>query len=194
MIRPKLFIATTIVASVLLTACSDVAAPTKPTSGSFPSEAALDRSISAGSDNRRDRGRGRCGTEVTFKKWYTTSPFMTGFTCYGPGTYAGEILSRTTDGVFTQLKARYEVTDPRGRRSFIAVIEGTLTNLTGEARLTGSVIEGWRTGAQVDVTFQRITPCELAVGPSNPNVCFQGTISVGKDKRDKDDRDKATKD
>jgi hypothetical protein len=28
------------------------------------------------------------------------------------------------------------------------------------------------------VTFQRITPCALAVGPSAPGVCFQGTIRI----------------
>jgi len=188
MIRPKPLIATAVIASVLLTACSDMTAPKKPVVGSLPAEAVLSSSVAANSEGRAKK---RCGTEVTFTKWYTTSPAMTGFTCYGPGTYAGEILSRVDDGVFTQLKARYEVRDPRGRHSFTAVIQGTLTNATGRAQLTGVIIQGWRTGARVYVAFQRVTPCAFAVGPSVPNVCFQGIIHIrGHNGDDRDsDRD-----
>ena len=169
MIRRKILIATAIIASGVITACSDMTAPNKSVPGGSPEAAILALPVAASSHDgaqiRDDHARGRCGPEVTFTKWYTTHPFMTGFTCYGPGTFAGEILSRIPDGVFTQLKARYEVTDPRRRRSFKAVIQGKLDNNTGKAELDGVVIEGWRIGAPVHVTFQKITPCTFAVGP-----------------------------
>jgi hypothetical protein len=196
MIRRKLLIATAIIASVVITACSDMAAPKR-----FVPEGSSEATILAppvvasshdGAQIRDDNARRRCGPEVTFTKWYTSSPFMTGFTCYGPGTYAGQILSRSDDGVFTQLKARYEVTDPRGRHSFKAVIQGTLDDKTGKAELDGVVIEGWRIGAPVHVTFQKITPCAFAVGPSVPNVCFQGTIHIQRARPRSDDGPRRT--
>jgi hypothetical protein len=183
MIRRKFLIATAIVVSGVITACSDMTAPKKAVPGGSPEAAILAPPVAAsllhGPQIGDDHPRGRCGPEVTFTKWYTTRPLMTGFTCYGPGTYAGEILSRTDDGVVTQLKARYEITDPRGRHSFKAVIQGTLDDITGKAELDGVVIEGWRIGAPVHVTFQKITPCAFAAASvSLPNVCFQGTIHI----------------
>ena len=65
--------------------------------------------------------------EISFTKWITTSPHMTGFTNEGAiGTYAGESLSRTPfdNLVIVELKARYEVIDPNGLHSFKTVIEG----------------------------------------------------------------------
>jgi hypothetical protein len=181
MIGRKLLIATATVAAIISTACSDSTGPDSSNAAAIPAAAKV-----AGSATSNDEGaaesRDRCGKEVSFTKWYTTSPAMTGFTCYGDGTYAGEILSRVPDGDFVLLRARYEVTDPRGRHSFKAVIEGKLNNLTGEAFLSGVVTEGWQTGKDVSVTFQRILSCALAVGPSVPGVCFQGTIRIQKER------------
>jgi hypothetical protein len=179
MIRRKLLIATAAIACLIITACSDTVGPGSQGLAAVPAAAKVTPSV-ASSDQNDQGSRERCGKEVSFTKWYTTSPFMTGFTCYGPGTYAGEILSRIPDGDFVLLRARYEVTDPRGRHSFKAVIEGRLDNRTGAAVLTGVVTEGWRTGTDVSVTFQRILSCALAVGPSVPGVCFQGTIKIQK--------------
>ena len=112
--------------------------------------------------------------EVTFTKWFTAYPAVAGFTSYGPGTIAGEVLSRIDDGVTTHLIARYEVTDPGGTHSFRAVIQGKGNNKTGKYDLNGIVTWGWMTGAHVHVIFQRITPCEFG----KRNVCFQGTIQI----------------
>jgi DNA-binding SARP family transcriptional activator len=78
-------------------------------------------------------------TEVTFEKWFTTYPAMTGNTSYGPGTIAGEVLSRIDDGVSTHMIARYELTDPSGSHSFKAVIQGQADNKTGMYALNGIV-------------------------------------------------------
>jgi len=112
--------------------------------------------------------------EITFTKWFTTYPAMAGFTSHGPGTIAGEVLSRIDDGVSTHMVARYEVTDPNGTQSFKAVIQGKANNKTGRYDLNGIVTWGWMLGAQVHVTFQRITPCEFG----KRNICFQGTIQI----------------
>ena len=112
--------------------------------------------------------------EVTFTKWITTYPALSGFTSYGPGTIGGEILSRIDDGDFTHLVARYEITDPGGAHAFKAVIQGKANNLTGKYDLNGIITWGWMTGAHVRATFQRMTPCEFG----RLNLCYQGTIQI----------------
>ena len=112
--------------------------------------------------------------ELPFTKWFTTYPALAGVTSYGPGTMAGEVLSRIDDGTTTHLIARYEVTDPGGTHSFKAVIQGKANNKTGKYDLNGIVTWGWMTGAHVHVIFQRITPCEFGT----LNRCFQGTIQI----------------
>jgi hypothetical protein len=157
MIHRKLLIARAILASVVITACSDMTAPRNDKLVT-PSTAAPH-------------------IEVTFTKWFTTFPHMTGFTGGDiPGTFAGEVLDlkQFDNGVILQLQARYEVTDPSGNRSFKAVIKGKQNNKTGKAVLNGVVTEGWLTGAHVHVTFQVITPCQFGTG----NRCFQGIIRI----------------
>jgi hypothetical protein len=115
--------------------------------------------------------------QIDFTKWFTTYPVMSGNTEYGDGTFAGRILSRTAfdNGVIVQLQARYVVADPTGAgHSFTAVIQGTENLVTSEAVLNGVITEGWMIGAQVHVTFQVITPCQLGTH----NLCFQGTIRI----------------
>jgi hypothetical protein len=160
MIHRKLLMATAIIASGVITACSDMTAPKNKATTVNSSAAAP--------------------VEVTFTKWFTTFPAMTGNTSFGAGTYAGTILERTAfdNGVIVQLQALYMVTDPSGSHSFTALIEGTQNLETATAVLNGVITEGWMVGAQVHVTFQRITPCALAIGPSVPGVCFQGTIRI----------------
>ena len=159
MIRRKLLMASAIIASGVSTACSDTTAPRKEASAANASAAPV---------------------ELAFTKWFTTYPAMTGNTSYGAGTFAGTILKRTAfdNGVIVQLQARYMVTDPSGSHSFTALIEGTENLKTATAVLNGVVTEGWMVGARVHVTFQIITPCALAIGPSVPGVCFQGIIRV----------------
>jgi DNA-binding SARP family transcriptional activator len=113
-------------------------------------------------------------TEVTFTKWFDAYPALDGFTSYGPGTLAGEVLSRIDDGVVTHLIARYEITDPSGRQSFKAVIQGKANDKTGKYDMNGIITWGWMIGAQVHVDFQRITPCAFG----KRNACFQGIIQI----------------
>jgi hypothetical protein len=157
MTHRKLLMATAIIVSGVITACSDMTAP--------KNQATINPSAVAPP------------IEVTFTKWFTTFPNMTGFTEGDvAGTFAGQILSLNPfdNGVIVQLQARYEVTDPSGNRSFKAVIEGTQNNTTGTAVLNGVITEGWLIGSRVHVTFQVITPCEFGTR----NRCFEGTIRI----------------
>jgi hypothetical protein len=117
---------------------------------------------------------------ISFEKWFTTAPTMTGNTSLGDGTFAGTITKRIVfdNGVIVQLGAIYHVTDPSGNHSFTAAIEGTENLQTASAVLNGVVTAGWRVGARVHVTFEIIRPCALAIGPSSIGVCFQGTIRI----------------
>ena len=157
MIRRKLLMASAIIASGVSTACSDTTAPRNEA-----------RAVNASA----------APVELTFTKWFTTFPAMTGNTSFGAGTYAGTILERTAfdNGVIVKLQALYRVTDPSGSHSFAALIQGTQNIETATAVLNGVITEGWMVGARVHVTFQRITPCALA--PIAPGLCFQGTIRI----------------
>jgi hypothetical protein len=112
--------------------------------------------------------------ELTFTKWIDAYPALVGLTTYGQGTLGGEVLSRIDDGVNTHIIARYEVTDPAGKRSFKAVIQGEANNKSGHYEMNGIVTWGWMAGAHAHVIFQRIAPCEFG----KRNVCFQGTIQL----------------
>jgi hypothetical protein len=160
MIHRKLLIARAILACVVITACSEMTAPKNQATTANSSAAAP--------------------VEVTFIKWFTTAPTMTGNTSLGAGTFAGTITKRIVfdNGVIVQLGAIYQVTDPSGDHSFTAAIEGMENLQTASAVLNGVVTAGWRVGAQVHVTFEIIRPCALAIGPSSIGVCFQGTIRV----------------
>ena len=159
MTHRKLLMAGAIIGSLITLACADTTGPTDQANSVHPS-------ATAGV------------TQITFTKWFTTPPFMTGITSYGEGTFAGQILKRTafTNGVVVQLEARYQVTDPSGANSFTAHIEGTENLQTLKAVLNGVVTEGARVGSRVHVEFQVITPCDIVV-PAHP-VCFQGTIQI----------------
>ena len=157
MTHRKLLMAGAIIASVVITACSDTTGPRNEARSVNSSAAAP--------------------VEITFTKWFTTFPNMTGFTGGDvAGTFAGQILGLNPfdNGVIVQLQARYEVTDPSGNLSFKAVIEGTQNNTTGTAVLNGIITEGSLIGSHVHVTFQVITPCEFGTR----NRCFQGTIRI----------------
>jgi hypothetical protein len=156
MIRRKLLMASAIIASGVSTACSDTTAPRNEASAVNASAAPV---------------------ELTFDKWFTTYPAMTGnIPGYGDGSFAGTILKRTAfdNGVIVQLQALYMITDPSGDHSFTAAIEGTENLQTASAVLNGVITAGWMIGARVHVTFQVITPCRVVVKP----VCFHGTIRI----------------
>ncbi len=129
---------------------------------------------------------------VTFTKWGAPPPavpptpffgLFEGFSGDGLlGSFGAEILWRqaSVNGHVAGLEAMYEVVD--GDRSFSALIRGG-SNQAGLGLLDGVILAGWRTGARVQVVFQRYgaiagTPsCEGA--PVN-KTCFVGTIHVGR--------------
>ena len=128
--------------------------------------------------------------EITFTKWGAPPPaapptpffgLFEGFSGDNPvGSFVAEVLWRqaSVNGHVTGLEAMYEVVD--GDRSFSALIRGG-QNAAGAAHLDGVILAGWRTGARVQVVFQRylanptMPSCEGA--PVNKN-CFVGTIRV----------------
>jgi hypothetical protein len=141
-------------------------------------------------ENERDNNR---PVDISFTKWGVTAPLppapqppfgiFEGFSGDGlPGSFVAEVLWRqpSLNGHVTGLEAMYEVVD--GDRSFTALIRGG-QNAAGAALLEGVILAGWRSGAPVQVVFQRYaaiagTPsCEGA--PIN-KTCFEGTIHVGR--------------
>jgi hypothetical protein len=122
--------------------------------------------------------------EITFTKWVTASPLMSGFTGGdAPGVFVGEVLQRQVsvnpglNGI-VRLEAVYEV--QAGDRSFTALIRGGTDNVTGAAILDGVILAGWRTGAPVHVTFQTVPGAVGCVGAPIGVTCFEGTIHVGR--------------
>ena len=159
---------------IFAAACSNQSA-SSPTAPSFTDQNTLSAPIGAARPDIALATVGTQNVEVTFTKWITTFPNMSGFTGGAvPGTYAGIVLNRVpfANDVIVQLEARYEVIDPSGLHSFVTVIEGKSTK--GSAVLNGVVTEGWMLGARTHVTFDAVTPCEF--GPMT--TCFQGTIRL----------------
>ena len=135
--------------------------------------------------------------DITFTKWGVTAPpppapqppfgLFEGFSGDGIlGSFNAEVLWRqaSLNGHVTGLEAMYEVLD--GDRSFTALIRGG-SNAAGAALLEGVILAGWRSGARVQVEFQRhlamagVPSC--AGAPVNKN-CFEGTIHVGRAPKD----------
>jgi hypothetical protein len=133
---------------------------------------------------------------ISFTKWGAPPPavpptpffgLFEGFAGDGIlGSFNAEVLWRqvSVNGHVTGLEAMYEVVD--GDRSFTALIRGG-SNPAGLGLLDGVIMAGWRTGARVQVVFQRhlaiagMPSCEGA--PLN-KTCFEGTIYVGRAPRD----------
>jgi hypothetical protein len=127
---------------------------------------------------------------ITFTKWITTYPLMTGFTGGDvAGDFVGEVLERqvSRDLRVIKLEAIYEVQS--GEHSFTALIRGGTgetkkgepANDSGAALLDGVILTGWRTGAKVHVAFQTTTNCP---GTTDVPKCFRGTITVSPDSQD----------
>ena len=132
-------------------------------------------------ETTRDKHRGP--VDISFTKWITTFPLMSGFTGGDvPGHFVGEVLQRqvSSDLRIIRLEAIYEV--QAGDRSFTALMRGgsgaktgEQASVTGAALLEGVILSGWRTGTRVHVAFQTMANCAVADG----RTCFQGTIHVG---------------
>ena len=128
--------------------------------------------------------------EITFTKWGAPPPavpptpffgLFEGFADGGLlGSFNAEVLWRqvSVNGHVAGLEAMYEVVD--GDRSFTALIRGG-SNPAGLGQLEGVIMAGWRTGARVQVVFQRYLPSEGGcVGAPVGKNCFVGIIYVGR--------------
>jgi hypothetical protein len=125
----------------------------------------------------------RRGLEVVFTKWLTDWPNMAGLVSgdAGGGLYAGEILAYDHTEAFDRIDALYHV---RGAaRQFTARVRVVQNNTKGTARITGVVISGAFTGKRVRGDYQVIAPCPIINTQSGalPDVCFQGTLTIGPD-------------
>lgn len=140
---------------------------------------------------------------ITFTKWVTGTavplpndqPAPTRFLMrgivggdLGKGAYVGEVLDHklSTAGHTTipinALEAIYEV---QASETFEALIRGGQSN--GRGLLEGTIMNGWRTGARVEVDFRVLPRC--AGNPNPLGACFQGTIRVLADSDESEDDD-----
>ena len=125
---------------------------------------------------------------VAFTKWSTTFPAQAGFVKGDLNlTFVGHVFEAlvSANGHVTRLEAMYEVHD--GDRSFTALVTGGMS-AAGLGLLDGVILDGWRTGARVQVMFLRATapsPTESAcAGAPAGKTCFEGTILVGRAPRE----------
>lgn len=157
-----------LVLCVLTAACSDLGGPIPPTAPSGVNGA-------TGAQAQATTG---ANIEVTFTKWVDPSfPQFKGVAGGDvPGDFAATVLERTAfdNGNIVELRAEYEVIPGDPARYFKARIEGKLNNETLHAVLNGTVVDGWLSGARVQVTFDVIQPCPQF----GQNVCFTGILRV----------------
>ena len=117
---------------------------------------------------------------VTFTKWVIAGGVMPGIVGgeLGNGVFAGQLLSLVpiADGQISKLDVRYGVV-VGGGRSFNAVIHGTSDQQTGIGVLNGVIVDGWLTGAQVQVRFQALASAEHG-------TIFVGTITINPNSAD----------
>jgi hypothetical protein len=129
--------------------------------------------------------------EITFTKWVLlNSVNMEGVTGGAvPGVFVGETLQSQMSvnpglkGKVNRLEVVYEVQDQDGDRFFTALIRGGSNRVEAIGLFDGVILAGWRTGARVQVSWQRYLAsdpvCLDAGAPPNLN-CFKGTIYVGR--------------
>jgi hypothetical protein len=118
-----------------------------------------------------------------FTKWLTDWPNMAGLVSgdAGGGLYAGEILAYDHTDAVDRIDALYHI---RGAaRRFTARVTVVQNNSKGTARISGVVMSGAFTGKRVRGDYQVIAPCPVLNTQTGalPDVCFQGTLTIGPD-------------
>src|SRR3954468_16023963 len=104
-----------------------------------------------------------CGCDVTFTKWLTVFPNMSG-TIGGDvtGSYQGIILNAPDQsGAITVIEAIYNF-DTKGPHSFSARVQVTQDNAKGTATITGTVADGWMKGGSVNGQYTVTKSCSQA--------------------------------
>ena len=110
--------------------------------------------------DQRDKNR---PVEVTFTKWVLlNSVNMEGVTGGAVrGVFVGETLQSQMSvnpdlkGKVNRLEVVYEVQDQDGDHDFTALIRGGSNRVEGVGLFDGVILAGWRTGARVQVAWQR---------------------------------------
>jgi hypothetical protein len=169
---------------------------------------ALFGTSSAGADQRDDRHPSRNRpVDVTFTKWGTGGTLLTGIAGGDvPGTFVGEVVHRVPsvnvlvnpnpdpsaagnpllNGI-VKLEALYQVNADFLRQSFTALIRGGQNQVTGKARFDGVILAGWRSGARVEVTYQRYFALDqhcIDAGAPVTATCFVGSIHIEADPKE----------
>jgi hypothetical protein len=136
--------------------------------------------------DHRDRNR---PVVVTFTKWVLKSGNMQGVTGGAvPGVFVGETfqlqpsVNQDLKGKVARIEVVYEVQDQGGDRDFTALIRGGANTVEGIGLFDGVILAGWRTGARVQVVWQRHPASDpVCVDAGSPGLdCFKGTIHVGR--------------
>jgi len=120
-------------------------------------------------------GQASSRAENTFTKWIAGYPNMAGVVGgdVGPGTYAGEILSRTGTGTVADpilIPADYHFSG--SRHSFTARVD--IVEIGTAATISGAVTEGWLQGNLAEGEFSVIQCTHDGV----TTTCFQGTFDI----------------
>jgi hypothetical protein len=164
----------------------------------FPAEARGEND-----EGRHNRNR---PVDVAFVKWNASPVLLTGVTGGDvEGTFVGEVFQNqhsvndlvnpnpdptmagpVLNGI-VRIESLYGVVADDGRKSFTALIRGGQNQVTGVGRFDGVILAGWRTGARVQVVYQRYfaadNNCTDAGAPITAN-CFIGTIHIAPGARD----------
>ena len=75
-----------------------------------------------------------------------------------PGSLVSQLITQTAPPTSEFEFVEFRWTVSSGRRSFVAVTDGTLDTVTGVVSLTGTVTSGWHKGAEVIERGQLIDP------------------------------------
>ncbi len=117
--------------------------------------------------------------EVTFTKWITAYPDMSGIGggAIGPARFTGELLSMTTVGSMEYAEALYHFDG--AKHSFDAHIYATQDDTTGTGVIQGTVTGGWLRGATLTGEYNVWGTCPIETpGNGMGTLCFQGVLHL----------------
>ncbi len=122
--------------------------------------------------------------DVTFTKWVTGFPNMTGVVGgdTGTGTFAAEALSLNVDGTMEYVHAVYYLDG--SRHSLTADIHATQDDATHTGVITGTVTDGWLKGATLQGEYKVFSSlwsdsCPIETpGNTMGDICFQGVLHL----------------
>ncbi len=117
--------------------------------------------------------------DVTFTKWITTYPDMSGIGggAIGPATFTGELLSMTAVGSMEYAEALYHFDG--AKHSFDAHIYAMQDDTAGTGVIQGTVTGGWLEGATLTGEYNVWGTCPIETpGNGMGTLCFQGVLHL----------------